>query len=293
MVHLLAGFPPDRTFAFLFLFMSFQSPETPTSITDIIGGMPYRMALAGGWIDQPFVSRLNPSPPGAMLVVSLQPAFHFMDRAGMATSTRKVAQEIWGERLPERAPADLVHELYWAENGNRPHPSGSQDMAGIVYPGISRLDYDFNVEGGLFPAQVESCNDPATTAWLEKVLHFLPVFPRPEGYDPLIIQNLLPDWIARLGQTGHDCYAAILRCDPLGLGAAMNATMACWKVLLPGNFEQPSLTMDLLALLRFCQEHYYGAAYSSCGGGYLYVVSEEPVPGAFHPIIRTEQSPHA
>ncbi len=51
--------------------------------------------------------------------------------------------------------------------------------------------------------------------------------------------------------------------------------------------------MDLLALLRFCQEHYYGAAYSSCGGGYLYVVSEEPVPGAFHPIIRTEQSPHA
>jgi hypothetical protein len=28
------------------------------------------MALAGGWIDKPFVSRLNPSPPGAKLVVS-------------------------------------------------------------------------------------------------------------------------------------------------------------------------------------------------------------------------------
>ena len=29
-------------------------------ITDIIGKIPYRMAFAGGWIDQPFVSRLNP-----------------------------------------------------------------------------------------------------------------------------------------------------------------------------------------------------------------------------------------
>lgn len=31
----------------------------PLSITDVIGEMPYRIALAGGWIDQPFVSRLN------------------------------------------------------------------------------------------------------------------------------------------------------------------------------------------------------------------------------------------
>ena len=273
--------------------MSSQSPGTLSSITDIIGGMPYRMALAGGWIDQPFISRFNPSPPGAMLVVSLQPAFRFMDRAGMATSTRKVAMEIWGGSLPERAPQELVHELYRCENGDRPHPSGSQDMAGIVYPGISRLDYDFNIEGGIFPSHVESCNDPVTVAWLERVLHILPVCPRPCSYDPLIVQNLVPDWIARLGQTGHDCFAAILRRDPLALGAAMSATMACWKVLLPGNFEHPSLTMDLLALLGYYQEHFCGAAYSSCGGGYLYVVSEQPIPGAFHPIIRAEQSSHA
>jgi hypothetical protein len=142
--------------------MSSPSPDNSTSITDLIGGLPYRKALTGGWIDQPFLSRHNPSPPGAMLVVSLQPAFHFMDRSGMATSTRKVALQIWGNRLPERAPQDLVHELYYAENTGRPHPSMSQDMAGIIYPGISRLDYDFSVEGGLFPAIVESCNEPGT-----------------------------------------------------------------------------------------------------------------------------------
>jgi hypothetical protein len=51
--------------------MSSQPAEQLTTITRIIGSMPYRMALAGGWIDQPFVSRHNPSPPEAMVVVSI------------------------------------------------------------------------------------------------------------------------------------------------------------------------------------------------------------------------------
>jgi hypothetical protein len=37
--------------------------------------------------------------------------------------------------------------------------------------------------------------------------------------------------------------------------------------------------------------------YSGCGGGYLYVVSKDPVPGAFHVKVRTsrpmkDSSPH-
>jgi hypothetical protein len=269
--------------------MAEDSPEKYQSMDTIIGGIPYRMALAGGWIDQPFMSRLNPAPPGAMVVVSLQPVFHFMDRAGMATSTRKVALKAWGGRLPDRAPEELVRELYLLENGNRPNPSGSQDMAGIIYPGINRIDYDFTIDGGIFPSHVESCNDPETVAWLERVLHILPVCPRPAGYNPLVVQNLLPEWVRRLGRTGHDCYDAILRRDAPALGAALSATMQCWKVLLPANFEHPSLTMDLLPLLGYYQEHTCGAAYSSCGGGYLYVVSEDPIPGAFHPVIRAGQ----
>jgi hypothetical protein len=273
--------------------MPSQPPETSPSLTSIIGGLPYRMTLAGGWIDQPFLSRLNPSPPGAVVVVSLEPAFQVMNRAGIATSTRGVALKTWGQRLPEGDRAELVRELYRLENRDRPNPSGSQDMAGIIYPGISRLDYDFDVEGGIFPARVESCKEPATIAWLEQVVHILPVCPRPDGYDPLIIQNLIPEWIARLGRAGHDCFMAILQRDAMALGAAMTATMNCWKVLLPGNFEHPRLTMDLLPLMEYYQQHYCGAAYSSCGGGYLYVVSEQPVPGTFHPVIRTEPGAHA
>ena len=43
-------------------------------------------------------------------------------------------------------------------------------MAGLIYPGINRLDYDFNFEGGIFPVHVESCQDPQIAQWLEKVV---------------------------------------------------------------------------------------------------------------------------
>jgi len=114
-------------------------------ITEVIGSFPYRMAFAGGWIDQPFTSRLNPEPPGSMVVVGLEPTCRFMDRCGMATSTRQVAMKMWGGRLPEDDPATLVHRLYRAENKDKPEPSGSQDMIGLIYPGVNRLDYDYTV----------------------------------------------------------------------------------------------------------------------------------------------------
>jgi len=81
------------------------------AITDVIGRLPYRMAFAGGWIDQPFVSQHNPSPPGSMVVVALEPICRFMDRCGMGTSTRRVAAELWHGTLPDRDPAELVREL--------------------------------------------------------------------------------------------------------------------------------------------------------------------------------------
>ncbi|HEX7556742.1 MAG TPA: hypothetical protein VF338_08975 [Leptolinea sp.] len=72
-----------------------KNPLTRPEITDVIGKIPYRMAFAGGWIDQPFVSRLNPNPPGSMVVVSLHPTIRYMELSGMGTSTRKVAMELW------------------------------------------------------------------------------------------------------------------------------------------------------------------------------------------------------
>jgi hypothetical protein len=62
--------------------------------------------------------------------------------------------------------------------------------------------------------------------------------------------------------------------------------MECWEAILPRTVRHPTVTTDLVGLMRHYQDRYNGAMYSGCGGGYLYVVSEEPVPGALHATVR-------
>ena len=257
-----------------------------TDLGEVIGRIPYRMAFAGGWIDQPFLSRLNPAPFGSMVVVGLEADRFYMERCGMATGTRNVALKLWGGKLPQGTPADLVSELYREENRDKPEPSGSQDMIGLIYPGVNRLDYRADVADGIFPAHIETCRDPQVARWLERVIHILPITQRQPGYNPLGIKNLDPEWVRRLGQTGIDCYAAITAMDLKGLAASFNECMLCWETLLPQTVWHPTIQVDLHGLLSAYQSRYPGAMYSGCGGGYLFVVSEEPVPGAFTGKVR-------
>jgi hypothetical protein len=122
------------------------------------------------------------------------------------------------------------------------------------------------------------------------VIHILPVAPRPEGYNPLETKNLDSEWIARLGQSGTSCFDAIMNRDIETLGASMNECMLCWETILPGTVRHHTLQMDLMSLLEYYQKRYPGAMYSGCGGGYLYVASETPVPGAFNIKIRIKPS---
>lgn len=260
--------------------------ETAAEITKTIGDFPYRMAFAGGWIDQPFISQHNPAPPGSMVVVGLEPTFWYMERAGMATGTRKVALKLWNGRLPDRDRTDLVKELYHEENKGKAEPSGSQDMIGLIYPGVNRLDYDFNYEGGYFPCQIESNHDANVAEWLEQVIYMVPVAPRPDGYNPLGVKNINSTGVQRLGETGKECYDAIVSMDVSALGKSMNDCMECWAQLLPHTVQHETVNVDLVGILRHYQSHFAGAMYSGCGGGYLYVVSEQPVPGGFRVNVR-------
>jgi hypothetical protein len=257
-------------------------------VAKLLGTIPNRLQLAGGWIDQPFISRHNPKPPGSMVVAQIEPDFRPMDRSGIASGTRAIAMKLWKGKLPNRPLDDLVRELYEEENRGKADPSGSQDMIGLIYPGINRLDYDFNIHGGVFTSHIESCNNASVARWLSRVLHLIPVEPRPDGYSPLGIKHLEPKWIARLGQSGQDCYAAIVQKDAKALGRSLNLTMQCWETIMPHIVRHPALRVDLLPILKAYQKQYLGAMYSGCGGGYLIVVSEEPVPGAFQVTVRVD-----
>jgi hypothetical protein len=265
----------------------------PSSLNTAFGSIPIRLQLAGGWIDQPFVSQLNPCPPGAMVVVQIEPNFRPMDRSGLASGTRAVASRLWNGKPSNRPLDELVRELYEAENNGQAEPSGSQDMIGLIYPGVNRLDYDYAANGGVFPTHIESLTSDRRARWLEKVLYLLPIGPRPPGYSPLGVKQLDPEWVARLGRTGMDCFDAIKNMNADALGASLNETMCCWEKLLPHVTVHPLIKIDLKAILRIYQRHFPGAMFSGCGGGYLIVVSEDPVPGAFKVNVRTKDTNHA
>jgi len=100
---------------------------------------PYRLCIAGGWIDQPWVSKIH---PGSVVVAQIWPTMDFNDRSGLATSSRKVAIKLWGDRYPEGDHETNARLLFGAENPpGRTYVSGSQDHIGLLYPGINRLCY--------------------------------------------------------------------------------------------------------------------------------------------------------
>src|SRR4051812_45704361 len=79
-------------------------PPRSTTALRQIEHMPYRIDVAGGWLDQPFVSQLYPGP---VITISLEPTIAFNERSGMATSTRNHALELWGPKLPPGDPEKL------------------------------------------------------------------------------------------------------------------------------------------------------------------------------------------
>lgn len=237
---------------------------------------PYRLCLAGGWMDQPWVSQVH---PGSVVVAQVWPTIDFNDRSGMATSSRKVGIELWGDRLPE---GDLVRNaqlLFGAENPpGSEYISGSQDQIGLLVPGISRLDYN----GSFWPNHIENTIDRETCEWLSEVLNFVSLTPRPEGYDPIQQKNLDPKLIKRLGESGKACYDAILKKDVNQLGESMKETFLCWRDILPHTV--PDWVMKEMDENYFPK--YSGAITSGSGGGYVVFPSEEEIAGTIKIKIR-------
>ncbi len=108
-------------------------PARSSSITKRDLRFPSRVCLAGGWLDQPWVSEIY---PGSVVVAAIWPTIDFEDRCGMASSSRKVARKIWGDRLPNGDPIENARILFGAENPpGSPYVSGSQDQLGLFFHG--------------------------------------------------------------------------------------------------------------------------------------------------------------
>jgi len=237
---------------------------------------PYRLCLAGGWIDQPWVSEIH---PGSVVVAQILPTIDFNDRSGMATSSRKVGIQLWGDRYPDGDPEQNAKLLFGAENPpGKKYISGSQDHIGLIFPGINRLYYN----GGFWPDRIDSTTRTDICNWLSDVLHLVPLEPRPCGYDPLKEMHLEKQFIRELGEAGDLCWESVLRKDIAGLGKALTNTLLSWRKILP--LTVPDLVMKEMDTNYL--PYYPGGSTSGSGGGYVIIASEKDVPGAMRIRVR-------
>lgn len=175
---------------------------------DVKSHLPYRVDLAGTWIDQPYVSEYG---PGWALTVSIEPTVEFMERGGMSTSTRNAAKKIWPYELPNYNEEMLARLLFCFENDpeNKGHVSGAQDAIGICMSGLNRHYYD----GRYWPEKIEQCHDEKILSWLEDHICLVPMFPRRPGCSVVEGKDITPEKVAALTGAADRCWDAIMDCD--------------------------------------------------------------------------------
>lgn len=240
--------------------------------------IPYRIDIAGGWLDQPNVSKAYPGP---VLTICIEPDYEFNDRSGMSTSSRKKAIELWQVDIPAGNKEMLAKTLFCFENppGTK-YVSGSQDSLGITMPGLNKLYYD----GDFWPSQIENVLNDDILNWIEKHLWLVPLYPRHDDYDVLADTNITPENAKSLSDAAEECWNAILQKDTKKFGKAFRNSFEAQIKMYPNM-----VSGDILETLDRYKESADGWKLSGAGGGgYLIFVSENPIENSIQIRIRRE-----
>lgn len=239
-------------------------------------GLPYRLDLAGTWIDQPYVSCHH---PGWALTISLEPTEQFMERGGMSTSTRNAAKKIWPYELPAGNEEMLARLLFCFENDpeqDKGHISGAQDSIGICMSGLNRHYYD----NTYWPSRIESCHDEDILSWLEDHLCLVPTFPRRPGCSVVEGKDITPEKVSQLADAADRCWNAIMHRDLTEFARAFADSFAAQTAMFPAMIAdglQPYI--DKYKPLSLAHK-LSGAG----GGGYLALVIDGAIPEGALPL---------
>ena len=242
--------------------------------------IPFRIDLAGGWLDQPFVSTFH---PGAVLTISIEPTHEFNNRSGMASSTRNKAIELWRTALPQGNKEQVAKVLFSYENPpGTTEVAGSQDAIGIVYPGLNKLEYN----GAYWPYAIESVEDEEVLNWLERRLHLVPLTPRAPEFSVLADTRVTPDGARALAEAADACWHAIRSLDAPAFGRAFTASFHAQVAMFPNMANQ-----GIYDLIHAYRDDAYGWKLSGAGGGgYLILVADQFVPDSIQVKIRRQYS---
>ena len=238
--------------------------------------LPYRIDLAGGWLDQPFVSKHYPGP---VITISLEPTLEFNERSGMASSTRRHAKELWGPRLPQGDYEKIAKMLFCYDNppGTKVI-SGSQDSIGLVFPGLAYAYY----EGEYWPSRIEHRLDESLLHFVESSIYLVSLGPRFGDYDVMANTNCNRENAKALADAADGHWQSILDRDILRFGQTMREVFEAQVALFPNTMNE-----RVASIIDEYRDSVLGWKLSGAGGGgYMVLVSEKPIPGAVRVIAR-------
>ncbi|MDE6638684.1 MAG: adenylyltransferase/cytidyltransferase family protein [Muribaculaceae bacterium] len=200
--------------------------------TPSIACLPYRIDIAGTWIDQPYVSRYG---GGWAITASIEPTHEFMERGGMSTSTRNAAKKIWPYELPAYNEEMLARLLFCFENDpeNTGHVSGAQDAIGICISGLSRHYYD----GHYWPERIETVHDEDILSWIESHVCLVPMFPRRPGCSVVDGKDITPEKVKDLADAAARCWDAIMARDLDAFAAAFRDSFNAQVAMFPAMMQ--------------------------------------------------------
>ena len=254
-------------------------PRSTTSLRTV-KPMPYRIDLAGTWIDQPYVSKYY---PGWAITASIEPTIEFNERSGMATSTRKKAIELWNGNLPMEHPEKLAKTLFRYDNDpGTKEVSGSQDSIGITMPGINRFYYE---KGEYWPEKFETISDPEIISWLERRLSMLTLWPRPENFNVLKNTCINTENVKKLTTAAERAWEGLLEMDiqkfSKGFKDSFESQIRMFPDMLNERIEK--------VIEKYRKEALAWKLSGAGGGGYLIFVSEKLIPGSFRIKVRMKE----
>ena len=254
-----------------------EARSTTSLRTKVKPQLPYRLDLAGTWIDQPYVSKYG---AGWAITISLEPTVEFMERGGMSTSTRNAMKKLWPYHLPNYDPEKLAKLVFCFENEPEKdgHISGAQDAIGICIPGVSRHYYDNHY----WPEKIETVHDEQTLAWLESHLCLIPMFPRPDGTSVVAGSKIDEAGVKALATAAEQCWEAILARDLTAFAKAYQASFEAQIAMFPAMMSNGVQEW----IDRYKDQALAWKLSGAGGGGYLALVCEVPPVEAIRIKIR-------
>ena len=240
--------------------------------------LPYRIELAGGWLDQPYVSKHYPGP---VVTLSIEPTLEFNERSGMAGSTRRHMREIWGAKIPPGDYEKLAKILFCYDNppGTK-IISGAQDSIGLVFPGLAYAYF----EGGYWPKYIEHRLDEPLLTFLENALYLMPLGPRYADFDVMANTHFDRERAKALADATDENWKAILDQDIVKFGSSLRAMFEAQVAMFPAMLNE-----RVAAVIEKYRDMALGWKLTGAGGGgYLVLASDKPIPHAVRIVARRE-----